>query len=193
MGLDHPSTKDGSQSKYAYLSPKVFDRFQMFLEDERLLDLKPDIALMEVLKAEAASNMEIGASSAAWQAALAAIDLGLAGETLADAQTALHEARHALTAGARDAGVREEVGRTLERRGRLVKTYQQLLTETGDLIPASRVALVMGGVSKLVREYIKDDHDRADFGRRLLGLVGARLSPPNRPTINVEPSTDNRR
>jgi hypothetical protein len=167
--------------KYAYLSPRVYEQFQRHLEDERLLDLKPDIALMEVLKGEAARGMTVGESEQLWGEAIARLGEALRAEATPDEVLHVVRSTLALMTGAHaKAAARDEVGRTLERRGRLVKTYRTLLVETGDLIPAARVALVLNQISGLVREFLRSDDERAEFSRRFVGLIGPKLRIPDR-------------
>ena len=68
VGADVPSFKTGLYSKYDVLSPRVFAQFQTSLADAQLLDLKPDVALLDTLLWQAAANIGQGASAAQWQA-----------------------------------------------------------------------------------------------------------------------------
>jgi len=179
-GVDAPGFKDGRRSKYAYLTPRVYEQFNRHLDDERLLDLRPDIALMEIVKGEAARGLTVGESAAMWARAIEVLGAGVNAGTKRQAVEAIRSTLAMMTGAHAKASAREEVGKTLERRGRLVRTYQTLLVETGDLIPAARVALVLSQISGLVREFLKTDEERTEFGRRFIGVIGPRLSIPDR-------------
>lgn len=180
VGVDHPRYVHGRsvRPEYAYLTPRVYEQFSRHLEDERLLDLRPDIALLEVVKGEAARGLTVGESAAAWAEAVETLGAGVNVRTLASARQVIRGTLALMTGAHAKASAREEIGRTLERRGRLVKQYRTLLVETGDLIPAARVAVVLQQISGLVREFLKTDEERALFQRRFLGVVGPKLRSP---------------
>jgi hypothetical protein len=179
FGPDHWNYKNGKtvRPQHAYLTPRVYEQFERHMADERLLDLRPDIALMEVLKGEAARSLETGESAAAWAEAGAILRTAVEVPGVREMRGLVRTAIGVMAGGAAQAMAREEVGRVLERRGRLVATYRRLLVETGDLIPAARVAVVLAQLAALTREFLKTDDERREFHRRFVGLLGPHLRP----------------
>lgn len=175
-GADNPSFKHGMHSKYAYLSPRVADALSAALRDEQLLDTTEDVAFLEVLRRDAAASWDAGASAEAWQALRPLV------RALREAQT--DEARQAAlqqldvhVARGDQWGAAERLAQAIERKQRAVVAHQRMMVETEELIPAKRVALVMAGIARLVREFLTDDAQRREFTRRFIGFVGPRLRP----------------
>lgn len=179
-GLDLPQTRTGLYSKYGHLSPKVFDAYQQSLADTQLLDLMPDIALLDVLTKEAAAGLMVGESVAGWEAVKDARDELRRAKSKEQVQLAMAKLDAAVDGHLSAAQAREETAKQIERRGKLVTRHRQLQMETGDLIPAKRVGVFVATMAQLAREFIPDER-RAEFSRRLIGLLGPRLRPSGQP------------
>lgn len=184
-GVDAPGFKNGNASKWALLSPKVLAQFEATLADEQLLDLKPDVALLDVLTWDAAALLGDGGSAAQWKAAQEAFLQLKAAKTKAQVSLAVEKLGVVLKGGADASGAREETSKLAERRAKVVKTYRQLQVEAGDMIPAKRVAVVLGIFAALMREFITDDEQRREFGRRFTGALGQRLRAPDGAVVDA--------
>lgn len=158
-----------------HLPAHIVDRFQASLHDEKLLDLTPDIALLDVLTNDAVANVQSGASAERWQKACDAFVVLSKAQTKLQFRTAMATLGATLSAGSRESEAREETARMIERRVKAVKTHRQLQMESEDLIPSRRVGLAMAMVANLVREFITDDQQRTRFAAKFAGLIGPRL------------------
>lgn len=180
VGADNRFFKDGRHSRYAFLNPQVLDMHAAAMQDERLLDLTDDVAWLEVLKGDRLSALETGASAEGWKQARQAFrDLKAAMQAgqKGPARDAMRKLDELFGLHAGKALAQEALERTLERKARIVRVRQQVLTDSENMIPGIRVAAVLAGVAGLVREFITDEAQRREFSRKLIGFVGERLRP----------------
>lgn len=175
-GEDAPGYKDGRTSRWAALPPQLLDRFEQSLADERLLDLQPDIALLDAMVWKACESMG-EATREQFKTALAAYRELQAARTTPTVNAAMAKLGAALTAGHTVTQALEDTSRLIERKAKVVKTHQQMQIDAGDLMPTRRVSLLLGLMANLVREYIPDVEQRREFGRRYAGLLSPRLRP----------------
>lgn len=173
-GEDAPSYAHGRHSRWARLPPTLLEGFERSLLDERLMDLTPDIALLDAMAWKAAT--EVGdATREQFKAALAAYRELDAARTKTAVEQAMRKLGLALTQGHTVTQALEDTSRLFERKAKVVKTYQQMQIDAGDLMPTRRVALLLGLMANLVREFIPDVEQRREFSRRYDGLLSARL------------------
>lgn len=176
-GPDNPAFRHGMRSKYGWLSPRVADSLADVMRDERLLDLTDDIALLELLKREAAGEWDMGATIEAW-ASLQEIAAALRTARSAPDRRALLDRLDGVLGARQPERARAALAETIERKARLVSAHQRLMAETENLIPVKRVRVVLAGIAHLVKEFIADPVAQAEFARRYVGFIGPRLHPP---------------
>lgn len=187
IGPDATGFKDGRHSKYLVLGPKLLEQFEKSLNDERLLDLKPDVALLDTMLWQAAEGLDGGAGAEQWRAAKDAFQQLQKATTKAAAKAAMERLEAVLTKGDAVATAREETGRLAERRAKVVRTHQQLQVEAEDLVPARKVGVAFTIMAALVREFIPDDARRREFTVRFVGALAPRLRAAGEPAAEVRP------
>lgn len=173
-GADSATFVHGRKSRWAALPPQLLDGFERSLADERLLDLQPDIAMLDSLMWKACE--QIGdASREQFKNALSAYRELQGARNKHDVEVAMQKLGAALTHGHTVTQALEDASRVIERKAKVVKTHQQMQIDAGDLMPTRRVSLLLGLMASLVREFIPDVEQRREFSRRYDGLLSARL------------------
>lgn len=189
IGPDAVAFKHGGRSKYAMaLSPKLLAQFETTLADDKLLDLKPDIALLDLLTWQAAAGINDDAPSVAqWREAQEAYAQLVIARTKTAVEAAMAKLKAVLGAAVRTGEAREEVSKHIERRAKAVRVYEQLQTESGDKIYAKHVGVSLAIFAMLMREFIQDDDRRREFSRRFAAALAPRLRAAT-DAVDAEPA-----
>lgn len=187
-GVNAARYKTGAHSKFAWLSPKLAGKVADLEADKELTNLRPDLALLEALKREAAAGLEIGASVESWRTARTIFEAMRKARTSGDVdeQLAQEEKLRALLFGGGHTMAREEVTKLLERKARMVAVYHDMQTKSQNLIPVAQVQMLLAGVELLVKEIMTDVHQQAQFGHKLLAYLSDKFKAAP-VTIDVTP------
>ncbi len=157
MGPASPAWRTGRYSKH--LPGRLAETYQQALSDSELLVLRDDIALLDSRIVELLKRVDTGGSEQGWSAARAACE-SLAAGVAAQDMSAVEEAAQRLDqitqAGLDDGAIWHEIGLTLDRRERLVRSERRRLIELQQMITAEQATALMAAVVAIVREHVTD-------------------------------------
>jgi hypothetical protein len=181
-GLALPQTVNGRWSRYLP-SDLILPYGDSQLLGDRVLDLVDEVNLVDALIAQALQTLNNGGGD--WQAAGKAFrEMETAGR--AQDQTGIAAAadrlRHCLQDGRSSERGREEVGKLLERRRRLVDSERSARIDEGEMIATVAAVRIMQNFMNAVLIYVTDQSDRAAISDEFSRLVGRRSEAPTRPT-----------
>ena len=171
-GIASPRFPNGPYSRY--LPERLIGRYTEAESDEKLLELRADIALVDARLADLLGRLDSGESRTVWQRLREA----QREFTRARRSGATEEMRAALLAideliaqGASEASVWEDVLRLLDQRRRLVESERRRLVEMGQMITTERAMVLLGVVVATIRRHVTDRAALAAISSDLRQLV----------------------
>jgi hypothetical protein len=146
-----------TSGKYSrYMPSQLLDRYEEAIHDSALLELRDDIALVDVRIADLLTCLDTGESGARWKEAKHALAAykrahGTTGE--AAALDALH---HAITDSSDDYDTWADVSDWLEQRRKLCESERKRLVEMQQYVSVEQAMVLIAQVSASVRQHVTD-------------------------------------
>lgn len=143
-GIASPSFKDGRHSRF--LPKRLIDRYAAGLDDPDLLELRPEIALLDAHLSELLDALDIGSHGDLWD------DLGALWDRYQTAvregdrksqQTLIPEIAAVVETGADVNGTWRQVVRLMEQRRKMVETEQRRLTAAQQMVTVEQTLALM--------------------------------------------------
>lgn len=153
MGPAHPSFQHGRYSKY--LPSRLKGRFEEALADPSLLELRPEIALIDSRISELIGTLNNDAPvsfGALWSRHKTAVARGdaSASKRIADEiDSALQAAEHREQMWAK-------LGAEIDRRMRLVESERKRLVQLQEFVAAEQLRVLLVRVQQLIEDNVKD-------------------------------------
>lgn len=161
-GIAHPRFKTGRYSKD--LPSRLSKRYEEAKEDEKLLELRDEIAILESRIGDLLSRTDSGESGATWRAAQKTFsELRVAAQTGDQAKFAelLNDLGRIIGRGVSDYAAWDEVVRTIERRRKLAESERKRLIETNQMISSEQAMGMLGFVVSVIKKHVTDDQTLA--------------------------------
>ena len=168
-GIASPHFKTGKHSKD--LPTRLIGRYQEALADERLLELRADIALMESRLGDLLSRVDTNESGVLWkrtQSAYYELEESFKSADSALINSAMNKLRKCIKTGNDDYLAWDEVSKALGQRQRLVESERKRLIEAKQTISAEQVMVLLSAILDTLRRHITD--------RRILSLISSDIS-----------------
>lgn len=164
-GIASATFKHGRHSRH--LPTQLAARYQAAMSDPQLLELRSEVALMDVRVDDLLSRIAAGNSADAWEAAqsafadlTAAISSGNA-KDLVTAHTALAEALNHHD----DTALWKEVNDVVDLRRRLVESERKQMALSEQFVAVAEIMSLMGAIVASVRQHVTDNVARAAIAR----------------------------
>lgn len=168
-GPASPMFKTGRYSKV--LPGRLLARYQEAAQDEELLALREDVALIDARLADVLSRVDTGETGASWQAARAGLKVvrrAIGDNDPVALRKGLAALGDAIDQGAADYAAWGEIGRLLEQRQRLAESERRRLVEMQQMLTAEQAMTFLAAVLDSVRQHVTD--------RKVLAAVSAELA-----------------
>jgi hypothetical protein len=160
----------------------LLDRYQEARDDPELLELRDELALLDVRAQELAGRLTEGGEGARIEAALEALVRARvarrkvqAGEDVAQARADLDQALEAIEANLTAANVEartwEELSVVWEQRRRLVDTERRRMVDLQQLLTAQQAMALVRVVIDVVRQHVTDREIRSAIAADLRGVT----------------------
>lgn len=148
IGPASASFKHGRRSKWSGIVPDgaLAARLERAEADDTLLSLRSDVALIDARLQELVEQLPAGASSDAWSAAakrFGELEVAIRNKDTAASMAALVDVGEVLRDGRRQARIWDELGKTLERKRRLVESERRALAEAEGVVTVQAALLVL--------------------------------------------------
>jgi hypothetical protein len=185
-GLASPTLRHGRYAKD--LPTRLLGKYREALEDQNLLALRDEIALIESRVRDLIQRVDTGESSHLWKSLQKTWqDLSAArqhgdGQAMAEA---LNEMGQLIARGMADYAAWEDVGRQLDRKQRLVDSERRRLVEMQQMMTVEQAMLFMGALLDAIHQTITD--------RDLLSALEVkfrRILPPLRDGVSAAASSE---
>lgn len=168
-GIASATFKHGRHSRH--LPTKLAARYQSAMSDPQLLELRSEVALMDVRVDDLLSRIAAGNSAESWQAAQAAY-ADMLNASRVDDRLAMRAAVDALGAalnGHDDTALWAEVSAVVDLRRRLVESERKQMALSEQFVAVAEIMSLMGAIVASVRAHVTDNQARAaivrDIGR----------------------------
>lgn len=164
-----PNLVHGRYSKY--LPTRLMERYQTARDDDRLLELRDEIALVDARLADMLGRVDTGESGQLWRKLGECFARFKKAQHIKDtneARAALLELDELISAGVTDTAAWAEVGQLLDQRRRLVESERKRQVELQQMITAERAMLLFTAIGETIKKYVKD--------RATLALIAAELN-----------------
>ena len=174
IGPGLPQFKDGRHSRY--LPTRLAARYDEAQADQRLLELRDDIALLDARIADLLARVDTGEAGSLWKQARDAYQAMLRAQRSGDSAAAedrLRAVGDLLDRGAADHALWSEIMALLDPRRRLVESERRRLLETDQMIAAERVLVLIATVADIVKRYVTDRQALAGISEELRRLAHA--------------------
>lgn len=174
VGMAVNTFKDGRYSKY--LPTRLNERYQEARTDPDLLALREDIALVDSRLSDLLKRVDTGESGGIWQQLQQAFaEFGKArGKGDVPGMTArLGEVEALITRGLADYAAWEDVGKTLDRRQKLVESERKRLVEMQQVITTTQAMILLAAVVETVKRNVTDKRALAAISADLARLVAS--------------------
>jgi hypothetical protein len=156
-GIASPQTVHGRYSKD--LPTRLAATFAARLADPSLLELSPDLAMLDTLATEAVHRLGTAESGAAWRALRAAkaeFEEATSAKDTGAQRKQLAEIMRLIDRGLGEAVIRTELGELLERRGRLVAIETRRIALAKETLSAGEAMVLVHALISAVREGVHD-------------------------------------
>lgn len=160
VALIGPASPGWRHGKYATVLPgRMVDAYQAAREDPALLSLREEIAFIDARLAELVKQLESGESAGAWSGVQHWFErlreaMGTGSKT--DMIESLDRMDKLINHGIRAQWVHKDIGRTLDRRRRLVESERRRLVEAGLLIDVATAELMALHLTEAVKRHVHD-------------------------------------
>jgi hypothetical protein len=157
VGTAHGNFKTGRYSKY--LPERLAGRYAEAMADVKLLELKSEVALIDVRLGELLTHLDSGLSLQHWKDAQAAhsdVMAAIRAKNSAAMLTALGALGTALDAGMGDYLVWAEILDTTEARRKLVESEHKRLVAMQQMITAEQAMVLLAVITDTVRKHVSD-------------------------------------
>jgi len=165
-GLAASNFKHGRYSRY--LPGRIAERYQEALQDDELLSMRDEVALLDTRLAELVRELEAGDSRDLWDD-LHSIYQGMVrarqrGKTR-DMARAIIEIGELIERGAGKWATWDAIGELMEQRRKLVESERRRMLDLQQYVTAERVMLLITAIVNVVARYVDD--------KRTLGRIAA--------------------
>ncbi len=174
MALASPNTKHGRYSKY--LPDRLLPRYHEMREDEQLLELKEEIALLDTRIADLVSRVHTGESGATWGRigqvwGEASVSLALMDQKRL--RRAFSELGLIIEAGNTDYAGWQEIQCFVEQRRRLAESERKRHLELQTTIRLDQAMVMVTALVSSVRNHVSDASILAAIEQDILRIVGS--------------------
>ena len=169
LGPAHGAYKHGRYSKL--LPARLAARYEEALADDTLLELRSDVALLDVRISEALQRANAGEGGQLWPQLKDALRNFLKGLTKRDSEgmrAPLQAMEHLIERGAEETALWDEIVRLLEQRRKLVESERKRLVEMQQIITTEQAMTLLAVILDTIRRHVAD--------RKALGAIGADLA-----------------
>ena len=171
-GAASPLYKTGRYSKF--LPPMLAERYQEALNDQNLLALRDDIALLDTRINDLVSSIEVGSTNELWKS-LREIHTNLKDAVAnADADSISDEMKDLNTIisyGQDEAKTWGEIYTLLEQRRKLVESERKRLVEMHQVVTVEQLMILLSRVQEAIVNNVNDRSSLTAITEELRGLV----------------------
>lgn len=167
-GLANPNTKHGRWSKD--LPTRLAAKYQQAKSDEQLLELRDELAVVDVRLSDLLSGVDAGGASETWRELSRMVAAyKSAGE---DERPAMLDSIFAtVKRGARDWQRWEDVFKAIERRTRLAESERKRLVEMQQMMTSDQAMTLLAAVVDTVRKHVTDPNALRGISADITRLV----------------------
>ena len=180
-GIMSPHFVHGKYTKY--MPDRLAERYQQAEQDDELLNLRSDIALLYARLTDLLSDVETAASAELW------LELGAAFESLRGAlkkqdaratRRALTNMEMLISRGVGQADTWTEVYDVLERRRKLIESERKRLVDMHQMISVEKALTMIANIQSVIKENVKDKDALRAISQALrdLSIRGVGTGPP---------------
>jgi hypothetical protein len=146
-----------TSGKYSrYMPPQLLDRYEEAIGDSTLLELRDDIALVDVRIADLLACLDTGESGARWKAVRQAFSAYKSAHGTTGEVAALGTLQDAIMANNGDYDVWAEVSSWLEQRRKLCESERKRLVEMQQYVSVEQAMVLIAQVGASVRQHVTD-------------------------------------
>ncbi|MEL7232846.1 MAG: hypothetical protein AAGK74_00040 [Chloroflexota bacterium] len=173
-GLASPHLKHGRYSKH--LPARLVERYEEAKADGDLVALRDEIALVETRIAELLTRVDSGETKLLWSEArqtMKRLSIAVRAQDGAAMSQLLAHMDDLTRRGDEDFGVWDELQKSLDLKRKLAESEQKRLVAMNQTITVERAMLMMGAVSSIIREEVKDRATLQRVSDRLRDIMAA--------------------
>jgi len=171
-GIAAPQTTHGRYSKY--LPKRLLERYHAATQDEQLLVLRDEIAVVESRLGDLLARVDTGEAGAAWKAIRKAhddLDDAINSVDSARMQAALRDMERVIGRGMADYAAWNEVYALLEQRRKLVESERKREIEAQQHITTEEALLLVQALLDSVRRNVTDQAARTAIQSEFIQLT----------------------
>lgn len=157
------------------LPTAIAGRYKAALNDEQMLDMSQEVALLTTRLGLLLGKMQVGDTAATWAAArelMADFRIASRDHKLDEATKALDALETLLGRGASEYARWAEVREIIDDRRKVVESERKRMVELKQYITAERALLFVGAIEGIIRARVKDPAVMATIGRDIRSLIG---------------------
>lgn len=173
-GLALPQTTHGRYSKH--LPTRLAALYQEAQNDEELLNLRDDVALVETRLKELVSRVEQGDAGTAWQGvqgAYRSLKVGMQRKDTVMIHQSLTDLESFIEKGVAERGLWQEIASLLDQRRRITESERKRLIEAQQTITAEKAMLLVGAIVGIIKSNVTDRAILAKISADIEQLVTA--------------------
>lgn len=157
VGIGSARYTTGRWSKY--MPAHMMTRYQEAMEDEELLALRQDIAVLDARVMELFGHITTGESETGWEAAkeaLVEVRVAISKQDPDLMSQALNALQEIIFKGSDDYKIWAEIQSTMEQRRRFIESERRRLLDMEQLITAERAVLFTGALLEIIKQHVTD-------------------------------------
>lgn len=169
-GVASPRFKTGKYSRY--VPERLLERYSEAQDDELLLELRDEIALVDARLVDLLGRVDTGESGALWRE-LQQLWKAYRREEHTDKGTdLLMQIGLVIGDGAADYAAWDEVNKQVTRRQKLVESERKRLVELKQVITTEQAMVLIAQLTDIIRRHVTDPAARAAIAADLVQLTG---------------------
>lgn len=173
-GIASPAFKHGRYSKT--LPPRLLEHYNTAVQDQELLSVREDIALVDARLADLLKRVDTGESGKLWELARKATDdlrMAMNNENYGGVSLAVDKLDRLIGSGLTDHAAWSNLLIILDQRRRLVESEQKRLVAMEQMITSEQAMMLIAGILDSLKQNIKDRHVLNAINADLMRLVGS--------------------
>jgi len=173
-GIASPNYKHGRYSKV--LPTGLAERYERSLDDDDILALRDEIALLDTRLADLVNSLDIGTSKDLWKGLRTSYNnlrTALGQQDPASANEAMRALGRAISAGTQERQTWDEVYTLLDARRKLVESEAKRLIQMQQVITAEQAMVLLSRVQQAIIENVTDKRALAAIAAEFRELVMA--------------------
>jgi len=172
-GMENANYKHGKYSRYRLKSDELHKRFMQAIEDQNLLSLREDVALIDVKIGEIVETIHEPASWDEAHKAFERLRLAVTQKDAGHMNAALQDLEQSFDSFKGEKAAWDDLLRILDHRRKLVESERKRMVELQQYVAVERIMGFINSLQEILKQNVDDPDKRRIIASKIRRLVGS--------------------